>query len=302
MAISSQFSDDFTGSNGSQPNTDYWTQSSTNAFLLDGSGNVYQTGSGGNISTEGKVTIPVDSAGIIVETYMYDNGSSYDFGFTFTDTDGDSIQIGVTNYQAQGMYSSASGKYSLSQVGAGSGTTSGRWYQLEIVGTTMNYRYSSDRINWTTQQTRTLGSTVTGETFYFKIIGGSSPYMGTINSEFEVFATDPPVSFSITESLSLSETSTNLRGLVSTTNESLSLSETWSTLRGISFAIADSLGLVESYTYLHNKLFTIAESLNVVEVKAYVQKKWSNISKSTVATVTNTVKTAVSVITNRPKS
>jgi len=302
MAISSQFSDDFTGSNGSQPNTDYWTQSSANVFLLDGSGNVYQTGSGGDISTEGKVTIPVDSAGIIVETYMYDDGGSHDFGFTFTDTDGDSIRIGVTDYQAQGMYSSASGKYSLSQVGAGSDTNSGRWYQLEIVGTTMNYRYSSDRISWTTQQTRTLGSTVTGETFYFKINGGSSPYVGTINSEFEVFASDPPVSFTISESLSLSETSTNLRGLVSTTNESLSVSETWSTLKGISFTIAESLGLIESYAFLRTRLFNIAESLNVVEIKATVQKKWSNISKSTVATVTNGVKTAVSVITNKPKS
>ena len=113
---------------------------------------------------------------------------------------------------------------------------------------------------------------------------------------------DADPSFTIAESLSLSETSTNLRGLVSTTNESLSLSETITALKGISFTIAESLGLVESYTYLHNKLFIIAESLNVVEVKAYVQKKWSNISKSTVATVTNGVKTAVSVITNRPKS
>jgi len=108
--------------------------------------------------------------------------------------------------------------------------------------------------------------------------------------------------FIIAESLSLSETTTNLRGLVSTTNESLSLSETISALKGLSFTIAESLGLVESYTYLHNKLFTIAESLELVEIKATVQKKWSNISKSTVAVVSNTAKTAVSVITNKPKS
>ena len=120
-----------------------------------------------------------------------------------------------------------------------------------------------------------------------------------------VFSTDVPFSnpsFIISESLSLSESSTNLRGLVSTTNESLSVSETISALKGISFTIAESLGLVESYTYLHNKLFTIAESLNVVEIKAYVQKKWSNLSKSTVAVVSNTAKAVVAVITNRPKS
>ena len=113
---------------------------------------------------------------------------------------------------------------------------------------------------------------------------------------------DAGETFTISESLSLSETSTNLRGLVSTTNESLSVSETISALKGISFTIAESLGLVESYAFLRTRLFTIAESLNVVEIKATVQKKWSNISKSTVATVTNGVKTAVSVITNTPKS
>ena len=89
-------------------------------------------------------------------------------------------------------------------------------------------------------------------------------------------------SFTISESLSVSETSTNLRGLVSTTSESLSVSETISALKGISFTVAESLGLIE--------------------VKAYVQKKWSNVAKSTVATITNGVKTAVSVITNTPKS
>jgi hypothetical protein len=108
--------------------------------------------------------------------------------------------------------------------------------------------------------------------------------------------------FIIAETLSLSETSTNLRGLVSTTTESLSLSETITALKGISFTIAESLGLVESYAFLRTRLFVIAYSLGLIEVKAYVQKKWSNVAKSTVATVTNGVKTAVSVITNRPKS
>ena len=126
----------------------------------------------------------------------------------------------------------------------------------------------------------------------------------TSSSGTTLFASFAPAGeeFSISESLSLSETSTNLRGLVSTTNESLSLSETISALKGISFTIAESLGLVESYTYLHNKLFTIAESLNVVEIKAYVQKKWSNLSKSTVAVVSNKAKAVVAVITNKPKS
>ena len=120
-----------------------------------------------------------------------------------------------------------------------------------------------------------------------------------------VFSTDVPFSdpsFIISESLSLSETSTNLRGLVSTTSESLSVSETISALKGISFTIAESLGLIESYAFLRTRLFIIADSLGLIEVKAYVQKKWSNVAKSTVATITNGVKTAVSVITNTPKS
>jgi len=115
-------------------------------------------------------------------------------------------------------------------------------------------------------------------------------------------ATAPGITFSITDTLSLSETSTNLRGLITTTSESLSVSETISALKGISFTILDTLGLVETFTSTRTRLFNIAESLGLIEIKAYVQKKWSNISKSTVATVTNGVKTAVSVITNTPKS
>jgi len=120
-----------------------------------------------------------------------------------------------------------------------------------------------------------------------------------------VFSTDVPFSgssFIITETLSLSETTTTLRTRLFTVSESLSVSETISALKGISFTIAESLGLIESYAFLRTRLFNIAESLNVVEIKATVQKKWSNISKSTVAVVTNGVKTAVSVITNKPKS
>ena len=110
------------------------------------------------------------------------------------------------------------------------------------------------------------------------------------------------ISFTISESLSVSETTTNLRGLITTTSESLSVSETISALKGLSFTIAESLGLIESYAFLRTRLFTITESLGLIEVRAYLQKKWSNVAKSTVATVTNGVKTAVSVITNRPKS
>jgi len=110
------------------------------------------------------------------------------------------------------------------------------------------------------------------------------------------------VDFSISESLSVSETTTTLRTRLFTVSESLALSETISALKGISFTIAESLGLVEAFTCSRTRLFIIADSLNVVEVKAYVQKKWSNVAKSTVATVTNGVKTAVSVITNTPKS
>lgn len=110
------------------------------------------------------------------------------------------------------------------------------------------------------------------------------------------------VDFSISETLALSETSTNLRARLFTTTETLSLSETWSNLKGIGFTIADSLGLVEAYAYTKTHIISIAESLGLIESSSarMGSEKWTNQTKSS-STWTNQDKNN-STWTNLPKS
>lgn len=86
--------------------------------------------------------------------------------------------------------------------------------------------------------------------------------------------------FSISETLALTESTSNLRARLFSTSETLSLSETISTLKGLAFSVSESLGLVESYSYVWNRVFNVADSLGLVEVLAKVKKKWASITRS----------------------
>lgn len=108
------------------------------------------------------------------------------------------------------------------------------------------------------------------------------------------------VEFTVSEALSLAETSTNLRARNFTTSETLSLSETITALKGIAFTIADSLGLVETFNTAQTFVFNITDNLGLIEVLAQVKKKWTNLTKNS-ATFTNTTKNS-STWTNLDKS
>lgn len=101
-------------------------------------------------------------------------------------------------------------------------------------------------------------------------------------------------SFSISETLALTESTSNLRARLFSTSETLSLSETISALKGLSFSVAESLGLVEAYSYVWNKVFNVADSLGLVELSATISKKWENITKNN-AVVSNINKNNASV-------
>lgn len=106
-------------------------------------------------------------------------------------------------------------------------------------------------------------------------------YTGTNNDSVGViFAPVTGESFSIAETLALSETTTNLRERLSTTAETLSLSETITAAKGLIITIAESLNLTETYNYVWNRVFTIAENIGLVEVLAQVKPLWSKATKS----------------------
>jgi len=87
--------------------------------------------------------------------------------------------------------------------------------------------------------------------------------------------------FSISETLALTESTSNLRTRLFSNSETLSLSETTSALKGISFTIVESLGLIEAYNYAQTFVFSIIDNLGLIEVSASVRRKWDNITKST---------------------
>jgi hypothetical protein len=73
------------------------------------------------------------------------------------------------------------------------------------------------------------------------------------------------LAFLVEETLSLTESISNLRARAFTTTETLSLSEVWSTLMGKAFTVADSLGLVETFNSTRTWAFTVLDSLNLSE-------------------------------------
>lgn len=87
------------------------------------------------------------------------------------------------------------------------------------------------------------------------------------------------ITFAISETLTLTESISNLRTRLFSTSETLSLSETISVLKGIAFTVAEALGLVETFTSTRTRLFTVAESLGLVEVLARIKLLWTNSTK-----------------------
>jgi len=106
--------------------------------------------------------------------------------------------------------------------------------------------------------------------------------------------------FEISESLAMSETTSNLRARLFTLSESLAMSETASALKGLLFTISESLNLTETFTGLRTRLFTVAENMGLVEVLAQIKTKWERMTKST-STFTNQSKSSSSW-TNKDKS
>ena len=106
--------------------------------------------------------------------------------------------------------------------------------------------------------------------------------------------------FDISETITLTETSTNLRGLTFSIAETTTLIEAWTTLKGVSFAIAETIGLIEAYNFVHNRVFTIAETISLIEFPFTLLKKWTNTTKNS-ANMTATTKNA-STWTNETKN
>ena len=106
--------------------------------------------------------------------------------------------------------------------------------------------------------------------------------------------------FDVTETITLTETSTNLRDRNFSIAETTTLIEAWTTLRGISFSIAETIGLVEAYNFVHNKVFSIAETISLIESPFTLLKKWNNTPKNN-STMSNTPKNN-STWTNEPKN
>ena len=87
------------------------------------------------------------------------------------------------------------------------------------------------------------------------------------------------ITFAISETLTLTESISNLRTRLFSTSETVTLTETISVLKGIAFTVAEALGLVETFTSLRGRLFTVAESLGLVEVMARIKLLWTNSTK-----------------------
>lgn len=191
MALTSVFKDTFDGANGSQPDTSKWVQSIANGFLLDGNGCATQRIDGAILSTNGKFNFTAGENEILLEVRGGDDGSAYDLSFYLYDTDGDSIRIGNTSYRSWGKYLITTGKYTIPQANFGSGSGSVMWYRISIKEKNLNYYVSSDRITWSLVGSRTLNTSIKGQTFYITINGAYYPYHGAFYSDVELFEDTP---------------------------------------------------------------------------------------------------------------
>jgi hypothetical protein len=103
----------------------------------------------------------------------------------------------------------------------------------------------------------------------------------------------------ITDTLSLSETSTYLRSLTHTATDNISLTETISVLKVMFLEVMDTLHITEAITGVRSFVANIVDTLGLSELFTF-KKKWTNQTKNT-STFTNKTKNT-STWTNRPKN
>lgn len=86
------------------------------------------------------------------------------------------------------------------------------------------------------------------------------------------------VTFSVSDTMSISEAITNLRTRLFNVSSSLSLSELATALKGLSFSVSDSIGLTDVWSGLRNRIISIADSLGLTD-NAMIKKLWENDTK-----------------------
>jgi hypothetical protein len=111
----------------------------------------------------------------------------------------------------------------------------------------------------------------------------------------------PGVEFSISESVSLTETITNLRARNFSVSETTTLTESITSALGKIVTIVESISLTETLNTTRTFLVNIAESVGLTEVLAQVKKKWNDTIKSSTSW-TNSDKSSAPTWTEDSKS
>jgi hypothetical protein len=107
--------------------------------------------------------------------------------------------------------------------------------------------------------------------------------------------------FTISESVSLTETITNLRARNFSVSETTTLTESITSALGKIVTIVESISLTETLTTTRTFLVNIAESVGLTEVLAQVKKKWNDTIKSSTSW-TNSDKSSAPTWTENSKS
>jgi Lectin C-type domain len=156
---------------------------------LNGSASVSSSeltlGTGANINTKGKVTIVGDS--IIIESRMVGAGGNRDTTISLVDTfTGDQIAFGDTSYASWGFRMNGSGAYNFVEVERpggigpapqnatilGGSTNAYMEYRLTINGAQIKMERGPTLSNITATATRTLGKSISGQSFYLNLNTG----------------------------------------------------------------------------------------------------------------------------------
>jgi hypothetical protein len=107
--------------------------------------------------------------------------------------------------------------------------------------------------------------------------------------------------FTISESVSLTETITNLRARNFSVSETTTLTESITSALGKIVTIVESISLTETLTTTRTFLVNIAEGVGLTEVLAQVKKKWNDTIKSSTSW-TNSDKSSAPTWTENSKS
>jgi hypothetical protein len=106
--------------------------------------------------------------------------------------------------------------------------------------------------------------------------------------------------FTISESVSLTESITNLRARNFSVSETTTLTESITSALGKIVTIVESVSLTETLTTTRTFLVNIAESVGLTEILAQVKKKWSEKTRSSSTWTEKTSNT--STFTEKPRS